>query len=46
MRPNVNLIKATLTDALGGLLFGFDRMNGLGRWSVFRLSAARLTHMR
>ncbi|HTB96796.1 MAG TPA: sugar porter family MFS transporter [Terracidiphilus sp.] len=24
MRPNVNLIKATLTGALGGLLFGFD----------------------
>ncbi len=24
MRPNVNLMKATLTGALGGLLFGFD----------------------
>ncbi|HET7102483.1 MAG TPA: sugar porter family MFS transporter [Terracidiphilus sp.] len=24
MRPNANLIKATLTGALGGLLFGFD----------------------
>ena len=24
MRPNLNLIKATLTGALGGLLFGFD----------------------
>lgn len=24
MRPNFNLIKATLTGALGGLLFGFD----------------------
>lgn len=24
MRPNVNLTKATLTGALGGLLFGFD----------------------
>ena len=24
MRPNVNLVKATLTGALGGLLFGFD----------------------
>ncbi len=24
MRPNINLIKATLTGALGGLLFGFD----------------------
>jgi len=24
MRPNSNLIKATLTGALGGLLFGFD----------------------
>jgi SP family arabinose:H+ symporter-like MFS transporter len=24
MRPNVNLLKATLTGALGGLLFGFD----------------------
>jgi SP family arabinose:H+ symporter-like MFS transporter len=24
MRPNTNLIKATLTGALGGLLFGFD----------------------
>ena len=24
MRPNLNLMKATLTGALGGLLFGFD----------------------
>jgi MFS transporter, SP family, arabinose:H+ symporter len=24
MRPNINLMKATLTGALGGLLFGFD----------------------
>ena len=24
MRPNLNLLKATLTGALGGLLFGFD----------------------
>ena len=24
MRPNVNLMKATVTGALGGLLFGFD----------------------
>jgi SP family arabinose:H+ symporter-like MFS transporter len=24
MRPNINLLKATLTGALGGLLFGFD----------------------
>ncbi len=24
MRPNANLVKATLTGALGGLLFGFD----------------------
>src|SRR5580658_8111550 len=24
MRPNIHLIKATLTGALGGLLFGFD----------------------
>ena len=24
MRPNMNLMKATLTGALGGLLFGFD----------------------
>jgi SP family arabinose:H+ symporter-like MFS transporter len=24
MRPNVNLMKATITGALGGLLFGFD----------------------
>ena len=24
MRPNFNLMKATLTGALGGLLFGFD----------------------
>jgi SP family arabinose:H+ symporter-like MFS transporter len=24
MRPNINLIKTTLTGALGGLLFGFD----------------------
>src|SRR5579863_8354314 len=24
MRPNVNLMKATLTGALGGMLFGFD----------------------
>ena len=24
MRPNLNLTKATLTGALGGLLFGFD----------------------
>ncbi len=24
MRPNINLVKATLTGALGGLLFGFD----------------------
>src|SRR5271168_5077473 len=24
MRPNINLTKATLTGALGGLLFGFD----------------------
>ena len=24
MRPSLNLIKATLTCALGGLLFGFD----------------------
>ena len=24
MRPNLNLIKATLVGALGGLLFGFD----------------------
>jgi len=24
MRPNVHLMKATLTGALGGLLFGFD----------------------
>ncbi len=24
MRPNANLIKTTLTGALGGLLFGFD----------------------
>ena len=24
MRPNANLMKASLTGALGGLLFGFD----------------------
>jgi len=24
MRPNFNLMRATLTGALGGLLFGFD----------------------
>jgi len=24
MRPNIHLMKATLTGALGGLLFGFD----------------------
>jgi hypothetical protein len=24
MRPNLNLMKVTLTGALGGLLFGFD----------------------
>ena len=24
MRPNIPLMKATLTGALGGLLFGFD----------------------
>ncbi len=44
MRPNVNLMKATLTGALGGLLFGFDtvviagaidalvRLYGLSPW--------------
>ena len=45
MRPNVNLMKATLTGALGGLLFGFDtvvisgaidalvRLYGLSPWN-------------
>ena len=44
MRPNTNLMKATLTGALGGLLFGFDtvvisgvidalvRLYGLSPW--------------
>jgi len=44
MRPNLNLMKATLTGALGGLLFGFDtvvisgiidavvKLYGLSRW--------------
>src|ERR1039457_35126 len=44
MRPNINLMKATLTGALGGLLFGFDtvviagaidalvRLYGLSPW--------------
>ena len=31
MRPNLNLMKATLTGALGGLLFGFDTVVISGR---------------